>query len=141
MAGRVPCKWCLDDPVASLSCVCNTPHKCHANGCENPEIHAELPFCEYHFKLLPVEHRNRLWRLRPYGKCGVCDSRSATKEWLELANLGIAIICRLEYGSHGCPSDFLDETGFCWGCGCSDVPHVYEVSERIVRKFGLYVER
>lgn len=135
---KTPCKWCNDDPWA-LDCICRTPHRCHANGCETHELHAELPFCQYHFKMLPVEHQNKLWRLRPYGKCGVCDSRSATKEWQDLANLAIALICRLEYGAHGCPEDYCDEDGFCWGCGCFDVPRVYKVSEKIIQRFGLRV--
>lgn len=89
--------------------------------------------------MLPVPHRNKLWRLRPASGCGVCNSRSAMPEWLELANLAIVLICRIEYGRHGCPDSLLDETGFCWGCGCHDVPKVYKTSEKLIRKFKLIV--
>ena len=60
-------------------------------------------------------------------------------EWLELANLAIALICRIEYGRHGCPDSLRDETNFCWGCGCHDVPNVYKTSEKLIRKFNLTV--
>lgn len=137
---REPCPWCDDDPWV-VDCVCHNPHRCHANGCETPELHPELPFCKHHFNMLPEAHRNKIWKLRPYGKCGVCDSKAAMKEWHELVNLAIALICRMEYGGHGCPDELKDDEGFCWGCGCHDVPHVYEVSERIIQKFGLRAVR
>jgi hypothetical protein len=112
-------------------------HQCHANGCEDRDLHPEVPFCERHFKMLPKEHQQKIWKMRPYGTCGVCDPKAAMKEWHELVNLAIALICRLEYGEHECPESYLDDQGFCWCCGCHDVPHVYEVAERIVEKFGL----
>jgi len=91
--------------------------------------------------MLPTAHRNKLWKMRPYGKCGVCESRAAVQEWHELANLAIALICRMEYGGHGCPDELRDNEGFCWGCGCHDVPRVYEVSEKIIQRFGLRTVR
>jgi hypothetical protein len=120
-----------------IQCVCKKPHRCHANGCEDPELHDELPFCQDHFKMLPVAHRNKLWKLRPYGQCGICDPRAAIDEWHELANLAIVLLCRMEYGRHGCPPELRDETGFCWGCGCHGVPRSYEVAEKVVRRFNL----
>lgn len=136
-----PCVWCGDDPGA-IDCLChNGGHRCHANGCETPDLHPELPFCKRHFNFLPEAHRNKVWKLRPHGRCGVCEPMSAMKEWHELVNLAIALICRMEYGDHGCPDELRDDDGFCWGCGCHDVPHVYEVSERIINKFGLRAVR
>ena len=114
-------------------------HHCHANGCEESDIHPDLPFCKHHFDMLPVPHRNNLWRLRPASGCGMCNPKSAMKEWLELANLAIAILCRIEYGRHGCPESYLDNTRFCWACGCSDVPRVYEVAEKVIKKFNIPV--
>jgi hypothetical protein len=114
-------------------------HYCHANGCEDPDTHPELPFCKRHWNMLPVAHRNKLWRLKPAQGCGVCNPRSAMKEWAGLVNLAIALLCRIEYGRHDCPESFLDETGFCWGCGCYDVPKVYKVSEAVIKKFNLPV--
>jgi len=115
------------------------PHCCHANGCEDPDIHPDIPFCKYHFEMLPVGHRNKLWQLRPAQGCGVCNPRSAMPEWLSLANLGIVLLCRIEYGRHGCPKHLLDHKGFCWGCGCNDVPRAYEVAEAVIRKYNLPV--
>ena len=127
------------------------PH-CHANGCEEFDLHPELPFCKLHFNILPEAHRKKLWALKwPVGHCPLCwDSLALdddiennrwkdVQEWLDLANLGIAIICRAEFGRHGCPNSLVDDAGFCWGCGCHDVPHVYEVSEKIIQKFGIQV--
>jgi len=114
-----------------------SPHQCHANGCETRDLHPEVPFCKKHFKILPKPHQQKIWKLRPYGTCGVCYPESATDEWHDLVNLAIALICRVEYGRHGCPDSFRDEDGFCWACGCHDVPRVYQVSEKIIKKFNL----
>lgn len=122
-------------------------HFCHANGCEDSDAHPDLPFCEYHFKMLPVAHQNKLWRLRADG-CHLClpweedeqiELTEDEEEWFELANLGIALLCRIEYGRHGCPKHLLDDQGFCWGCGCHGAPKVYEVAEAVIRKYNLPV--
>lgn len=108
--------------------------------------------------MLPEAHRNKLWKMRPSGFCGTCGPCefcngtmedcvdcdpwvNVGEEWQQLTNLAIALICRMEYGGHGCPEELRDDDGFCWGCGCHDVPHVYEVSEQIIKKFGLRAVR
>ena len=125
-------------------------HSCHANGCEAQDIHPESPFCKKHWNMLPKPHQKKLWDGRWSAKqCPICwDNRilqraidenlwTGALEWLKFANLGIALICFLEYGEHDCPVNLLDEDGFCWGCGCYDVPKVYEDVKKIVKKYGL----
>lgn len=114
------------------------PHACHANGCESPDLHAEVPFCKKHWAMLPEPHQSKLWKGRVRGECGVCDGHDAAHpEWSKLANLGIALICVLEYGEHDCPAGLLDEDGFCWGCGVDDAARAYRQVDAIVKKYGL----
>lgn len=112
-------------------------HQCHANGCETRDIHPEAPFCKKHWAMLPVPHREKLWAVRVRGDCGVCEHDEAHPKFTELTNLGIALLCVLEYGEHDCPDDLRDRDGFCWGCGCHDVPKVYEQVASIVSRFEL----
>ena len=87
--------------------------------------------------MLPQPHQKKLWRLRVMGGCGVCEHEEAHPSFLELTNLGIALLCFLEYGEHDCPEELLDQGGFCWGCGCHDVPKVYQQAGKIAAKYEL----
>jgi len=144
------CPWCDDDGSA---CACNDGlpvHRCHANGCDAQDIHPEVPFCKKHWAMLPEPHQKKLWNGRWSAKqCPICWDAEALRrtmeeglwpgaeEWLMFANMGIALLCYLEYGDHDCPETLRDEQGFCWGCGCHNVPKVYEQAKKIVEKYGL----
>ena len=134
------CPWCDDDGSA---CACNDGkpvHRCHANGCDALDIHSEIPFCKKHWAMLPKPHQDKLWKGRTRGECAVCeDFEEATEEWRMFANLGIALLCLVEYGDHDCPEELRDSDGFCWGCGCHDVPRVYEQAKKIAEKYKLKV--
>jgi hypothetical protein len=112
-------------------------HDCHANGCEEEDAHHELPFCRRHFNMLPVPHRNKLWEMRSRGECGVCIPKDAIPEFLELANLGIAIIHYLEWGDHDCPDELCDDGGFCWGCGIQGPDKVFRQAKVVEERFNL----
>lgn len=112
-------------------------HRCHANGCETPDLHPEAPFCKRHWAMLPKPHQQKLWRARARGACGVCEHDEAHPSFTELVNLGIALLCVLEYGEHDCPGSLIDKQGFCWGCGCHDAAKVYQQVTTIMEKFGL----
>lgn len=87
--------------------------------------------------MLPKPHQEKLWRARVQGACGICEHEEASSSFTELVNLGIALICVLEYGEHDCPDTLRDEQGFCWGCGCDGAAKVYKQVEAIIRKFKL----
>jgi hypothetical protein len=113
-------------------------HECHANGCFNQDdMHAELPFCKFHFKKLPIPLQKKLWGMRSRGECGLCEFGEAFHEWLDLTNLSIAILCFVEYGDHDCPKDFLDKSGFCWACGIHDPEKSFGLAKKIVKKWSL----
>lgn len=122
------------------------PHRCHANGCL-AEAHPELPLCKKHFQLLPEPHRKKLWDLRwPAKRCPVCEHQLSNqakdqwkdyRQWFDLANLAIVIVCRLEYGEHDCPPDLLDDQGFCWGCGTHGVPKSWTQADEMIKRFSL----
>lgn len=115
-------------------------HACHANGCESPDLHAEVPFCKKHWDMLPEPHQKKLWKGRVRGGCGLCEHHDeAHPEWLRFVHLGIALLCLLEYGEHDCPESLLDEQGFCWGCGVQGVPKVYRQAKKIAEKYKLKV--
>lgn len=113
-------------------------HRCHANGCTKTG-HAELPFCKDHFQKIPERVRKRIWKIRwPAMMCGICNcGRSLTMaveknlwpghyEWFQLVNKGIAYIMFSEFGDHDCPSNLVDEDGFCWGCGIHDAAKTFD---------------
>lgn len=128
-------------------------HACHANGCESPDLHREVPFCKKHWSMLPKPHQDKLWQMRPKGGCGVCEGheepanvlaggpQEPASEWAKFANLGIALVCLLEYGEHDCPKELTDAQGFCWGCGVQGPGVAYGQSEKIVVKYELKVRR
>lgn len=117
-------------------------HACHANGCEDPDLHREIPFCKKHWAMLPKPHQDKLWKGRVRGECGVCeDFEEARPEWRKFANLGIALICYLEYGEHDCPEELLDRDGFCWGCGVADAKASYKQCKKIAEKYNLKVQK
>ena len=113
-------------------------HACHANGCESPDVHPEIPFCKKHWEMLPEPHQKKLWRGRTKGECAVCeDFEEATAEWRMFAHLGIALLCYLEYGDHDCPEELTDADGFCWGCGVQDAAKLYRQAASLAKKYGL----
>lgn len=112
-------------------------HACHANGCESPDLHPEVPFCKKHWSMLPKPHQDQLWDGRLKGECGVCDGKEADPDWMASANLGIALICFIEYGEHECPKDLVDEENFCWGCGVQSPNRTYKQAKAIVKKYRL----
>lgn len=125
-------------------------HACHANGCTNEDTHKEIPFCKRHWSMLPKPHQAKLWDGRGES-CFVCLPRDEPEnmlaggevvpvtEWEGFANLGIALLCYVEYGAHDCPESLLDDDGFCWGCGVNDAKSSYEQCKAIAKKFKLKV--
>lgn len=122
----------------------NHIHDCHANGCED-NSHPESPFCKRHFNMLPEPHRKALWsERRKDGMCSACypkrdaePGQEQSERWLELFNLGVALLLVIEYDDCGAPDEMRDEEGFCWGCGVWDEIKTYETARKVVKKFGL----
>jgi hypothetical protein len=108
-------------------------HRCHANNCEED---ASDVFCNYHLSKLPSVHIEKMHRIAPLD-CGICNPGSAMYEWFELANLGIAILCLLEYGDHDCPKEYQDEGEFCWACGIYYPEKTFAQAKRIAKRFNL----
>lgn len=108
-------------------------HECHANGCENL---SHRMFCEQHSSRLPPVH---IEKLESFLDCNYCDAEveKVNSKWFELANLGIAILCLLDYGDHDCPPSYRDEDGFCWACGIDQPDKTFNQAKSIVKRFRL----
>ena len=122
-------------------------HHCHGNGCQRG-AHPAMPFCEHHVNMLPLPHKERLWRGRRRDKdmdpCAACDPYLSeevrlrrSRQWDDLYNLGIAILLVLEYEDCGAPDSLYDEDGFCWGCGVVDAKRTYKRAGKVIAKYEL----
>lgn len=111
-------------------------HTCHACGCDR-EAHPEVPFCKECFNILPKKHKQILWKERVEGQCGGCDPEGFSADWLNLYNLGVAVILTVQYFECEAPKLMYDEDGFCWGCGVDKAKKTYKIANKIVEKYGL----
>ena len=67
-------------------------HHCHAKKCKVP-VKPELLMCYKHWKMVPKEIQNRVWK---YYRLGQCDDKKPSKEWLDAANDAIDAVWRFE---------------------------------------------
>lgn len=67
-------------------------HHCHAKKCKVP-VKPELLMCYKHWKMVPKDIQNRVWK---YYRPGQCDDKDPSKEWLDAADAAIDAVWRLE---------------------------------------------
>ena len=67
-------------------------HHCHAKKCKVP-VKPELLMCYKHWKMVPKEIQNRVWK---YYRPGQCDDKKPSKEWIDAANDAIDAVWRFE---------------------------------------------